>query len=73
MDFIVDAWLERPEPRIVVSNAHNGRAVLDWDHHTVARLFASGAMSPTDFQPSSPGEQWELVRELFYLQHVFAV
>ncbi|MBF0097360.1 MAG: hypothetical protein HQM04_10040 [Magnetococcales bacterium] len=70
MDFIVDAWLERPDPRIIVSHAHNGSAVLDWDQTIVHKIFASGAVSPSDFQPASRQELWELVRELFYLQHL---
>ncbi|WP_130470736.1 hypothetical protein [Candidatus Magnetaquicoccus inordinatus] len=71
--YIVDAWLERADPRITVCSAHNGSAVLDWDQHTIHKLFASGALSPEDFRPSSSQELWELLCELFYWQNILGL
>ncbi|MBF0212219.1 MAG: hypothetical protein HQM00_01500 [Magnetococcales bacterium] len=65
MEFVINAWLERRDPHIVVSHGASGARILDWDHIVVQRLFATGEVVPEDFLSLARQDVTELVLKLF--------
>ncbi len=66
MTYMIDAWLERPDPYIRVIHKERKIPVLEWSGTEVKELIACGAVCPFDFRSTQVNEQ-ELIKELFVL------
>ncbi len=65
MSFVLDAWLERPEPRLRVLDGK--RVVLDLPPAVVRRLLESGELVAEDFRQPCRHAVQALIRRLFLL------
>lgn len=64
MTYMVNAWLERDDPQLTVTDKHSGRVLIDLDANRVRDLLDSGEFSVKDFL--APGaELQQTVRDLF--------
>ncbi|MEH6825741.1 MAG: hypothetical protein V7629_17745 [Motiliproteus sp.] len=68
MTYTVNAWLERDQPLLQVSDRRTGNIVIEWSAEQLRALFASGELSLADLQGSDARLQ-ETVRELFLLSY----
>jgi hypothetical protein len=66
MSYIIDAWLERPDPYLRITHRHTGIRVIEWRNEKVATLLEQGVICPQDLQQSQCCSK-ELVQELFLL------
>jgi len=66
MTYIVDAWLEQPQPRLRVTERQSGQVLIDWGAERVRGLLERGDLVAADFC-RSPARLQETVRELFLL------
>jgi len=66
MTYQIDAWLERQDPYIRVTDKHTGIQVINWNSKRLKGLLERGAICPEDFQDTSANQQ-ELVKDLFLL------
>lgn len=64
MTYLVDAWLEREDPRLKVVDKRTGQVLVDLDAPRVRALLESGEFSVRDFQ-GAEAELQEIVRALF--------
>jgi hypothetical protein len=67
MKYIVDAWLERPDPQIRILDPRSGAIRLAWQPERVRELLDSGRISAADFDCQDECCVCELVRDLFLL------
>ncbi|MCV6590573.1 MAG: hypothetical protein OIF57_16335 [Marinobacterium sp.] len=65
MTYQIDAWLERQDPYIRVTDRNTGIQVINWSSTRLKGLLERGAICPEDFQSSD--NQQELVKDLFLL------
>ncbi len=68
MIYIVNAWLEREQPLLQVSDSRTGKVVIEWGAERLKALFASGELCLADLQVSGARMQ-ETVKELFLLSY----
>ncbi|MEH6470236.1 MAG: hypothetical protein V7752_03200 [Halopseudomonas sp.] len=68
MTYTVNAWLERDEPLLQVSDRRTGRVVIEWSAERLRALFASGELCLSDLQAGEIQLQ-ETVKELFLLSY----
>ncbi|MBY4678604.1 PA4570 family protein [Marinobacterium arenosum] len=66
MTYQIDAWLERQDPYLRVTDKTTGIPVIDWNAKRLHGLLERGAICPDDFTASDVNQQ-ELVKELFLL------
>jgi len=66
MTYQIDAWLERQDPYIRVTDKTTGVPVISWNSTRLRGLLERGAICPEDFQ-CAPDNQQELVKDLFLL------
>jgi hypothetical protein len=66
MIYMIDAWLERPDPYIRVIHKERKIPVLEWSSGQVKEMIAQGTLCPFDFIDTHTNEQ-ELIKELFIL------
>lgn len=66
MSYIIDAWLERPDPYIRVVHKERRIPVIEWHGKQVKEMIACGALCPFDFSSADTNRQ-ELIKELFIL------
>jgi hypothetical protein len=66
MTYIVDAWLEQPQPRLRVTDRRSGRVLIDWGAERVRGLLERGDLVAADFC-LGPARLQDTVRELFLL------
>ncbi|MBV0933091.1 PA4570 family protein [Marinobacterium weihaiense] len=67
MTFQINAWLERPNPTLSISDKNSGMMLLQWHGAQLQRLMNKGGLVAADFHRSSENEQQALARELFLL------
>ncbi len=65
MPFVIDAWLERREPRLRVLDRKTGVVLRQWDAEALRKWCDSGEFCLEDLQYSDPAELKRLVSELF--------
>lgn len=68
MTYVLNAWLERDQPLLQVSDRRTGNVVIEWGAEQLRALFASGELSLGDLQGSDACLQ-ETVKELFLLSY----
>ena len=68
MTYIVNAWLERDEPQLLVTDRRTGKVVMEWSAERLKSLFASGELCLADLQAEDLQLQ-ETVKELFLLSY----
>lgn len=66
MTYQIDAWLERQDPYIRVTDKNTGVQVINWSSQRLKGLLERGAICPDDFCSPSANQQ-ELVKDLFLL------
>jgi len=66
MIYMIDAWLERPDPYIRVIHKERNIPVLEWSSSQVKEMIATGALCAFDFTDIHTNEQ-ELIKDLFIL------
>lgn len=66
MTYLIDAWLERPDPYIRVIHKTRKIPVLEWHGKQVNEMLCNGVISPDDLTSTTTNTQ-ELVKELFIL------
>lgn len=66
MSYMIDAWLERPDPYIRVVHKERRISVLQWRGRQVREMIDNGMICVLDFAEQNTNEQ-ELVKELFVL------
>ncbi|MFT6913926.1 MAG: hypothetical protein ACJAWL_000212 [Motiliproteus sp.] len=64
MTYIVNAWLERDQPWLKVSDRRTGSLIMEWSSEQLRALFASGELCLEDLQGSET-RLHETVKELF--------
>ncbi|MBA4503101.1 PA4570 family protein [Marinobacterium marinum] len=67
MTFQINAWLERPNPKLSISDKNSGMTLLEWQGAQLHRLLNKGGLMAEDFRRPSESEQQALARELFLL------
>lgn len=63
MTYQVNAWLERDEPQLQVTDKRSGRVLIDWDAPKVRQLVEEGVICVADLL-GSEAELQETVRDL---------
>lgn len=66
MTYQIDAWLERQDPYIRVTDKSTGVPVINWSSNRLRGLLERGAICPDDFCSNEENQQ-ELVKDLFLL------
>jgi len=66
MTYMIDAWLERPDPYLRVTHKLTGIRIIDWKTEQIREMLDCGALCPDDFSDGRRSPK-ELVRELFLL------
>ncbi len=66
MSYLIDAWLERPDPYLRVTHRHTGVSVIEWRDQRVRALLERGVICPSELQQCSCCSK-EMVQELFLL------
>lgn len=66
MTYMIDAWLERPDPYIRVVHRERKIPVIQWQGERVKEMIATGILCPFDFSDERVNQQ-ELIKELFVL------
>lgn len=66
MTYQIDAWLERQDPYIRVTDKHTGIQVINWNSTRLKGLLERGAICADDFCTPDTNQQ-ELVKDLFLL------
>lgn len=66
MTYQIDAWLERPDPYLKVTDKNTGIPVIDWNSERLHNLIERGAICADDFTSPEKNQQ-ELVKDLFLL------
>jgi hypothetical protein len=66
MSYIIDAWLERPDPCLRITHCHTGIRVLEWRNERLHTLLEQGVICAHDLQQPQCSTK-ELVQELFLL------
>ncbi|WP_010322842.1 hypothetical protein [Marinobacterium stanieri] len=67
MTFQINAWLERPAPKLTISDKSSGMTLLEWQEPQLSRLLDKGGLVASDFGQGTEGDQQALARELFLL------
>ncbi len=68
MTYIVNAWLERENPQLLVTDRRSGHVVMEWSSDRLKALFASGALCLDDLRASDAQLQ-QTIKELFLLSY----
>ena len=64
MTYVIDAWLERRDPRLRVMETDTGRVVVEWKGDEVGRLVAREGLSPCDFFGAGEAAHQEMAQHL---------
>ncbi|MCW8884576.1 MAG: hypothetical protein OQK12_04870 [Motiliproteus sp.] len=68
MSYIINAWLEQPEPTLQVTSRITGQLLVSWKGERVRRLIDTGELDVNDLC-SNQRDTVELVRELVMLSY----
>lgn len=66
MTYQIDAWLERQDPYLRVTDKVTGVPVIDWNSQRLKSLLDRGAICTEDFYNTEKNQQ-ELVKDLFLI------
>ncbi|WP_207062603.1 hypothetical protein [Motiliproteus sp. SC1-56] len=64
MTYQVNAWLERPQPLLQVTDKRTGQVLIDWGPEQVRAMLDAGELRVEDLRQEGPALQAQ-VRELF--------
>lgn len=67
MTYLINAWLERPQPYLQVIHRESGRICVNFEAPVLEELCRNGDICPCDFNTSNRTTTQEAVRQLFHL------
>ena len=73
MTYLIDAWLERPEPRLRILHCGTGRVCAELDSQASRELVDQGDLDVHELEQTPPHAQKETVRQLFLLCYARAL
>lgn len=67
MTYMINAWLERPQPYLQVIHRESGRICVDFPAFMLEELCRNGDICPADFCSTSARATKEIIRHLFHV------
>ena len=68
MSYVVNAWLERENPQLLVTDSRSVNVVMEWSVDRLKALFSSGVLCLDDLRACDAGLQ-QTIKELFLLSY----
>ncbi|MBD7977681.1 hypothetical protein [Serpens gallinarum] len=65
MTYLIDAWLDRPQPYLHIVDCRTGAVCARFDASDLEELREQGELDPTVLNSSEPAVLKELIRTLF--------
>ncbi|MFG0381325.1 hypothetical protein ACF8C6_10245 [Pseudomonas sp. zbq_18] len=65
MTYLIDAWLDRPQPYLRILNRETGEVCAVLEEEAIDELRDQGDLDLTSLNSNEPGALKELVRSLF--------
>lgn len=69
MTYLIDAWLERPNPCLRILDRETGEICARLDADALQEMREQGELCPADFLSNEPGKLKEILRQLFLFCH----
>lgn len=73
MTYLIDAWLDRPNPHLRVLDRTTGSVCVHLEGAELDELREQGELDPAVLTSDRPGEHKELVRTLFLFSYSTAL
>ena len=73
MSYLIDAWLDHPQPHLRVLDRATGSVCIAFDADALDKLRAQGELDASVLTSDKPAEQKELVRTLFLFSYAQAL
>ncbi|MCQ4347093.1 hypothetical protein NGA35_06570 [Pseudomonas stutzeri] len=73
MTFLIDAWLDRPQPWLRILDRDSGRVCAQFDSQAIAALQEQGDLDLASLSSSEPSVLKELLQNLFLFHYARAL
>ena len=73
MTYLIDAWLDRPQPYLHILDGRTGTVCARFDARDLEELREQGDLDPAVLNSSEPAVLKELIRSLFLFCHARAL
>ncbi|MNE00547.1 hypothetical protein D3C80_929580 [compost metagenome] len=73
MTFLIDAWLDRPQPWLRILDRDSGRVCAQFDPQAIAELQEQGDLDLASLTSSEPSVLKELLHNLFLFYYARAL